>query len=96
MVLYIEERIRLVETKIEKSLQNEDFISVSALSIELDNLIREYTHAIQLESVQNYQLEKLQKISDRLSFFKEQTKELFKNYSSKISTQTKMHNAYKK
>lgn len=96
MVLDIEERIRLVENKIEKSLQNEDFISISALSLELDNLIREYTHAIQLEGSQNYQSEKLKNISDRLDFFKERTKELFKNYSSKISKQTKMHNAYKK
>ncbi len=96
MVMDIEDRIRLVETKIKKSLQNEDFISVSALSIELDNLIRQYTHTIQLEGGQDYQLEKLQNISDRLSFFEERTKELFKNYRSKISTQTKIHNAYKK
>ena len=89
-------RIRLVENKIERCLSEEDFISISALSLELEKLIKEF--AASLETADNFKSnsEELEKISSKLKFFKSQTATLFKNYRSKVSAQTKMHLAYKK
>ena len=89
-------RIHLVEHKIESCLSEEDFISISALSLELERLIREF--AASLENADNFNAhsEELEKISRKLEFFKSQTTTLFKNYRSKVSAQTKMHLAYKK
>ncbi len=89
-------RIRLVENKIESCLSEEDFISIPALSLELEKLVKEF--AASLESADNFKsnAEELEKISSKLKFFKSQTATLFKNYRSKVSAQTKMHLAYKK
>ena len=89
-------RIRLIENKIESCLSEEDFISVPALSLELEKLVKEF--ATSLETGDNFKsnAEELEKISSKLEFFKNQTATIFKNYRSKVSAQTKMHLAYKK
>ena len=89
-------RIRLIENKIETSLIEEDFICISALSIELEKLIKEF--AASLNTADNFKdnTHELEKISRKLDFFKNQTKTIFKDYRSKVSAQTKMHLAYKK
>ncbi len=89
-------RIRLVENKIESCLSEEDFISIPALSLELEKLVKEF--AANLETADNFKsnAKELEKISSKLEFFKSQTAKLFKNYRSKVSAQTKMHLAYKK
>ena len=89
-------RIRFIENKIESCLSEEDFISIPALSLELEKLVKEF--ATSLETADNFKsnAEELEKISNKLEFFKGQTATLFKNYRSKVSAQTKMHLAYKK
>ena len=89
-------RIRLIENKIESCLSEEDFISIPALSLELEKLVKEF--AASLETADNFKssAEELEKISSKLEFFKSETATIFKNYRSKISARTKMHQAYKK
>ena len=89
-------RIRLVENSIETSLSNEDFMSIPELSLDLEKLVKEYAASIKLDENLKSNSEELEKILHKLAFFKEQTINKFKNYQSKVSTQTKMHQAYKK
>ena len=81
--------------KLENSLKAEDFISVSKLSIDLDQLIKELTGAIKVKKLTKIESDELEKILLKLNNFKKQTVERFKNYTSKVSQQTKMHRAYK-
>ena len=90
-------RINSVEKKIDEALKNEDFLSVPNLSKELDLLIKEFTATLEIQGKSSSSdLEELEKISNKLEFFKEQTAITFKEYRSKVSTQTKMHLAYNK
>ena len=89
-------RIYSVEKKIDEALKNEDFLSVPTLSTELDLLIKEFTAALETQENPSSDLEELEKISNKLAFFKEQTAITFREYRSKVSTQTKMHLAYNK
>ena len=89
-------RIRLVENKIERCLSEEDFISISALSLELEKLIKEFAASLETADNLKSNSEELEKISSKLEFFKTQTATIFKDYRSKVSAQTKMHRAYKK
>ena len=81
--------------RLENSLEAEDFISVSKLSIDLDQLIKELTGAIKVKKLTKIESDELEKILLKLNKFKKQTVERFKNYTSKVSQQTKMHRAYK-
>ena len=89
-------RIRSVEKKIETSLSNEDFLSIPALSLDLEELIKEFAATIKYDKDFKYNSKELDRISLKLEFFKNQTAKMFKNYQSKVSAQTKMHLAYKK
>ena len=60
-----------------------DQVIVATTSLKSDDKFKSYS-------------EELEKISKKLEFFKNQTTNIFKNYRSKISAQTKMHLAYKK
>ena len=81
--------------RLENSLEAEDFVSVSKLSIDLDQLIKELTGAIKVKKLTKIESEELEGILLKLNNFKKQTVEKFKNYTSKVSQQTKMHRAYK-
>ena len=81
--------------RLENSLEAEDFISVSKLSIDLDQLIKELTGAIKVKTLTEIETEELKRLLFKLNHFKKQTVERFKNYTSKVSQQTKMHRAYK-
>ena len=88
-------KISSIEMRLENSLEAEDFISVSKLSIDLDQLIKELTGAIKVKKLTKIESDELEKILLKLNKFKKQTVERFKNYTSKVSQQTKMHRAYK-
>ena len=88
-------KISSIETKLENSLEAEDFISVSSLSVELDQLVKELTEAAKVEKFSDIESQELEQLLLKLNNFKKQTVERFKNYTSKVSQQTKMHRAYK-
>ena len=77
-------------------MDNEDFISISNLSEELDTLIKEFTNNVNSAKNLSKDVKELETLLSKLDFFKKQTSEIFKNYRSKVSAQTKMHKAYKK
>jgi len=89
-------RIRLVEDEIESCLSKEDFISIPALSLELEKLVKEFAAGLETADNFKFNAEELEKILSKLEFFKTETAAVFKNYRSKVSAQTKMHLAYKK
>ena len=88
-------KISSIEMRLENSLEAEDFISVSKLSIDLDQLIKELTGAIKVKKLTKIESEELERILLKLNNFKKKTVDRFKNYTSKVSQQTKMHRAYK-
>ena len=88
-------KISSLEMRLENSLEAEDFVSVSKLSIDLDQLIKELTGAIKVKKLTKIESDELEKILLKLNNFRKQTVERFKNYTSKVSQQTKMHRAYK-
>ena len=88
-------KISSIEMRLENSLEAEDFVSVSKLSIDLDQLIKELTGAIKVKKLTKIESEELEGILLKLNNLKKQTVERFKNYTSKVSQQTKMHRAYK-
>ena len=87
-------KISSLEMRLENSLEAEDFVSVSKLSIDLDQLIKELTGAIKVKKLTKIESDELEGILLKLNSFKKQTVERFKNYTSKVSQQTKMHRAY--
>ena len=88
-------KISSIEMRLENALETEDFVSVSKLSIDLDQLIKELTGAIKVKTLTEIETEELKRLLFKLNHFKKQTVERFKNYTSKVSQQTKMHRAYK-
>ena len=88
-------KISSIEIRLENALEAEDFVSVSKLSIDLDQLIKELTGAIKDKKLTEIESEELERLLFTLNNFKIQTVERFKNYTSKVSQQTKMHRAYK-
>ena len=88
-------KISSIEMRLENSLEAEDFVSVSKLSIDLDQLIKELTGTIKVKKITEIEREELERLLFKLNNFKKQTVERFKNYTSKVSQQTKMHRAYK-
>ena len=88
-------KISSIETEIKNSLESADFVSVSKLSVELDHVIKELTGSIKVKQLTEIESEKLEHLLTKLDNFKKQTVIGFKNYTSKISQQTKMHRAYK-
>ena len=88
-------KISSIEMRLENALEAEDFVSVSKLSIDLDQLIKELTGAIKVKKLTEIESEELERLLFKLNNFKIKTVERFKNYTSKVSQQTKMHRAYK-
>ena len=88
-------KIHSIENKIEASLNNEDFMSIQPLSLELDKLVKEFTTHLKLKENLSSNDKELEKILSKINYFKEETAIIFKKYRSKVSNQTRMHQAYK-
>ena len=88
-------KIHSIGNKIEVSLNNEDFMSIPPLSLELDKLVKEFTANLKLKEELSSNDKELEEILSKVNYFKEQTAIMFKKYRSKVSNQTKMHQAYK-
>ena len=91
----IRNKIHSIVNKIEASLNNEDFMSIPPLSLELDKLIKEFTANVKLKEKLSSNDKELEEMLRKINYFKEQTAIIFKKYRSKVSNQTKMHQAYK-
>ena len=89
-------KINFLETKIDKALEENDFVEISRLAHELENttkiLIKESGNKHYLDTTT---LEKFKSILINVKRFEQRTVTNFKNYTSNISQTTKMHAAYK-
>ena len=89
-------KINFLETKIDKALEENDFVEISRLAHELENttkiLIKESGNKDYLDTTT---LEKFKSILINVKRFEQRTVTNFKNYTSNISQTTKMHAAYK-
>ena len=82
-------KISSIEMRLENSLEAEDFISVSKLSIDLDQLIKELTRDIEVKKLTEIE-RRIRRLLLSLIILKTNS-EKFKNYTFKVSQQTKMH-----
>lgn len=88
-------KIALIEEQIENSLSAEDFLTVSRLSMELDQSIKEFTRSIKPATFTEIEKTELKNLLVKLNNYKRDTLDKFKRYTSKVSQQRKMHQAYK-
>ena len=90
------EDIEWLTREIEYSLNNSEFTELASLSLRLQSIVQKLTENTDREQTVNERdLEKLEKLLTRVRKYQVQTELKFKEYTLKISKQTKMHNAYK-
>ena len=87
-------KIASIKVRIENSLKDEDFVSISQLSKELDSSVKKLTKTLNSRQLTELEREKLEMLSQDIANYKKSTIKNFKNYTSKVSQQTKMHQAY--
>ncbi len=87
-------KITSIRVKIENSLKDEDFVSISELSKELDQSVRKLSEILKSQQFADPDRKKLEMLSTEIENFKKSTIAKFKDYTSKVSKQTKMHQAY--
>ncbi len=87
-------KITSIRVRIENSLKDEDFVSISELSKELDQSVRMLSETLKSQQFTDPEKKKLEMLSTEIESFKENTMAKFKDYTSKVSKQTKMHQAY--
>ena len=90
------EDIEWLIREIEHSLDNSEFTELASLSLKLQSIVQRLTENNDKEQTVNERdLEKLEKLLTHVRKYQAQTELKFKEYTLKISKQTKMHNAYK-
>ena len=88
--------IHVLSEKIEKALNDSNFIELATLSSKLETIVQllignsEYKKSIKTE-----ELEIFEKLLVRVKQYQVETELKFKDYTLRISKQTKMQNAYK-
>ena len=88
--------LHLLSEKIEKALSDSNFIELASLSSKLETIVQllignsEYKKSIKTE-----ELEIFEKLLVRVKQYQVETELKFKDYTLRISKQTKMQNAYK-
>ena len=87
-------KITSIKGRIENSLKDEDFVSISELSKELDQSVRKLSETLKSQQFTDPDRKKLEMLSTEIENFKKSTIAKFKDYTSKVSKQTKMHQAY--
>jgi len=90
------EEIEWLIREIENSLDNSEFTELASLSLRLQSIVQKLTeNADKKQTIDERHLEKFEKLLTRVRKYQVQTELKFKEYTLKISKQTKMHNAYK-
>ena len=89
------ENIKTLTMKIEQALLDSNFTELSSLSSRLQSIVEEFTQNTAKNAVKNKDLEMVENLLAKVRKYRVETELKFKDYSLKISQQTKMHNAYK-
>ena len=89
-------KIKSLQNKIEAALKDSDFETLANLSTELQSSVEDLvSNSIYKNKVTESELVDLQNLLSSLEKYQEITSTKFKAYTSKISRNQKMHQAYK-
>ena len=82
--------------KIEKALEDSNFIELAPLSSKLETIVKLITdNSDYRKNIQKEELDTLENLLIKVKKYQVETEMKFKNYTLRISKQTKMKNAYK-
>ena len=88
--------ISALSEKIEKALECSNFIELASLSSKLQTTVELLTNNSNFrKQINKKELDILEKLLVRINQYQTETEVKFKNYTTRISKQTKMQNAYK-
>ena len=89
-------KIKSLQSKIEVALKNSDFETLANLSTELTSSVEDLvSNSIYKKNVTESELVDLQSLLSSVEKYQEITSTKFKAYTSKVSRNQKMHQAYK-
>ena len=88
--------INALSGKIEKALQDSNFIELASLSSKLEKIVQLITETSDYsKNIQKAELDTLEALLTKVKKYQLDTEMKFKDYTLRISKQTKMQNAYK-
>ena len=88
--------INKLSKKIEEALHDSNFIELASLSAKLENLVQLITeNSDYRNNIGKAELNTLESLLTRVNKYQLDTEMKFKDYTLRISKQTKMQNAYK-
>ena len=91
------DNINALNEKIEKAIDDSNFSELASLSTELQLIVKMLTENSKYsKNIAQEELEIIENLRLRIKQYEVETEMKFKNYTSRISKQTKMQNAYKK
>ena len=89
-------KIKSLQNKIEAALKDSDFETLANLSTELTSSVEDLvSNSIYKENITESELADLQSLLSSVEKYQEITSTKFKAYTSKVSRNQKMHQAYK-
>ena len=89
--------IKLLTIKIEKALEDYNFIELASLSSKLEKIVQLLTSNPGFrKNISKEELDTLEKLLVRVNKYQVETEKKFKGYTLRVSKQTKMRSAYKK
>ena len=88
--------INKLSRKIEEALQDSNFIELASLSAKLEKVVQLITeNSGYRENIRKAELDTLEALLSKVNKYQLDTEMKFKDYTLRISKQTKMQNAYK-
>ena len=88
--------INILTEKIEEALQESNFIELASLSAKLEKIVQLITNNTDYrKNIRKTELDTLETLLTKVNKYQLDTEMKFKDYTSRISKQTKMQNAYK-
>ena len=88
--------IHQLSEKIEKALEDSNFIELATLSTKLETIVQLLTdNSAYKKHINKNELDILERLIVRVNQYQVETETKFKDYTLRISKQTKMQNAYK-
>ena len=88
--------INKLSRKIEEALQDSNFIELASLSAKLEKVVQLITeNSGYRENIRKAELHTLEALLSKVNKYQLDTEMKFKDYTLRISKQTKMQNAYK-
>ena len=89
--------INAINKKIEKAIADSNFTELASLSTKLQSIVTMLTsNAKDSKNMEEEDLRRIEQLRLRVKQYEVETEIKFKNYTSRVSKQTKMQNAYKK